>query len=137
VIVLRFSDRYGFNPQKVVHLDGMSNNLRAGLWNEISFTCWEDMYESRIASEPDLHELFKSIWRNIFKKPVDEISKLWSGAHSDMKGYFFSIEWFQVYDLVEFIANNLDSEVASRRFKNSCNSIFEEERSGYRLLETT
>lgn len=51
-----------------------------------------------------------------------------------IKNYYSNCEWYEVYDLIEFIAQNYYETVTNQTFINACNKIFEEELSAYRFV---
>ena len=53
-----------------------------------------------------------------------------------LKGLFFTCDWFNVYDLVEFIARVNRIKSRNIDFRNLCNRVFEEYLSGYRFEDT-
>lgn len=129
-----FSQRYGFQEIKsLIQTDSMDEDLKNGLWNAfyISF-----LYDAKVNTygsiESYKHEtLTRAIYLNYFKFPVDEIPYRWSNIVEKIKSYFYSTEWFNVYDFIEFSVNQLDEDGGiPRRF----NIILERELSAYRFV---
>lgn len=55
----------------------------------------------------------------------------------EIRDEYFSCLWSEVYDIVEFIANNYPNSSVNKRFISYCNSILEREVSGYRFIGET
>jgi len=71
----------------------------------------------------------------IFQKPIGILPTTFSGAHREMKNYFFErASWYDVYDFIEFIANNYPDEKVNQKFMEYCNSVLESEVSAYRFV---
>lgn len=124
---MRFSQRYGFDalPQ-LVQLRDMSRELRVGLWNVL--------YSQKIAHasrEAKQSSFILAVWARLMKRPIDELPFYSHSAGDRIKEYFFLLSWWQVYDVMEFVALNFGDS----RFADSVNFVLLEERSGYRLTE--
>ncbi len=94
--------------------------------------------------------LFKegeSGWRRIseisaqffFKSPVDELPGYNHRCHEWLKGRFYALSWYEVYDYVEFVVEWYDRSNVRQRYRKDqltavFNRIFEEELSGYRFI---
>ena len=51
-----------------------------------------------------------------------------------LRKYFFGCFWSEVYDLIEFIANNNLGYFDNNKFKDECNALLEKELSAYRFV---
>jgi hypothetical protein len=52
-----------------------------------------------------------------------------------IRGYFFSREWYEVYDFLEYVADNHPSgNSQAQKFAEACNSVMERELSAYRFV---
>lgn len=133
---LKFSDRIGVTKvPNVLQVEGMSDALRNSLWNYLLNTIF--------SGETKYHkEVSKIICERHFKLPVDTLpwdeykQKTW------LRSYFLSesFQWYQVYNLIEFIADNCHAmryNLDPNRFKSEVNQVLEEEMSGYRFISGT
>jgi len=77
---------------------------------------------------------FAGLWINHFKLPVDTMRYHWRTLLSDIRDRYFKCEWYEVYDFIEFAANNFSFEPARSKFIIACNSVLEKESSGYRFV---
>jgi len=139
-----FSQRKGIKPSKTfIQLHSMDPELRNGLWSALSSHYWSlvrpnsgDIYERVYLSDNEnMYALFKLLWLRYFKKPIDSLNVYWLDTYRDMKEYFFGCEWNEVYDFIEFIANNYPDKAANARFMKFCNTLLEQELSAYRFVD--
>ncbi|PGC09943.1 hypothetical protein COL99_24450 [Bacillus toyonensis] len=138
---MRFSERMGFVPVKeLIQVESMDNDLRNSLWN---------LFESIIAGSgiakdqsayitmynpmDDFNRFIVSQWCNFFKRPLSQIPIEFYSWLKRIEKYFMSMEWYQVYDFIEFTAQKY--EPIANTFKTACNSILERELSAYRFVE--
>ena len=147
-----FSHRHKFKPIKAtIQRDGVDEDLRNRLWS-VFIIAYKDKIKNNYiqhntavpsfgrnisSSEKGMIILVRSLWQNYFKKPVDTLNNEWSSVFKTIRTYFFECEWFEVYDFIEFIANNYperyDRSINSN-FIASCNAILEQELSAYRFV---
>ena len=140
---MSFSERYGYKPvREIIQIDSMDDHIRNGLWSLLKVYCWDDARESSgiyrhtfITDNinTNLYHLSRKLWFNYFKRPLDNLDKDWSKVLSQLRDYFFKSEWFEVYDFLEFVANNYDD--FTDQFIKSCNELFEKEMSAYRFVD--
>jgi len=131
----RFSQRHGFKTVKnIIQVNDMDDDLRNGLWNVLDLYYWRPVDVQALRSDERMHDLFIKLWLHYFKLPIDTIEYNWRDAYKEVRDYFFDCKWFEVYDFVEFIANNYDSRSTNENFMTSCNVILERELSGYRFI---
>jgi hypothetical protein len=96
----------------------------------------------------DFNLLFELMWFDFFKKPLDTLPKTWrqnphtgTSIEAIVRKYFFTCEWYEVYDFVEFVANNYPAtsnyctdKRRNENFMGAANSILEKEMSAYRFV---
>jgi hypothetical protein len=73
------------------------------------------------------------LWHDFFKKPIDTLEILWRDILKVIRNYYFSCEWNEVYDFVEFVAKQ-NNYFKNRGFREKCNLILERELSAYRFV---
>lgn len=126
---MRFSERIGKRPVKtVLQVDSIDEDLKNGLWNVIF------EYFNILDIIPKL-KLVKSIWKDFYKKPIDEMPKIPFSSNVSsaetikyIKSWYVQAEWDQVYDFVEFLFSKDDRLIAL------FNKVLETEVSGYRII---
>ncbi len=137
---MQFSERYGHKPvREALQKDSMDEGLRNRLWNAVDLFFRRPMKEGGravpAAGQPNHEELFR-LWTRHLKQPWDIISEGFLGRLFDrVRSHFFDCEWYEVYDLLEFIAENLDP-VPRARFTKFSNTVLTEEGTAYRFVGT-
>jgi hypothetical protein len=141
-----FSERKGLKPTRVkMQIDSMDDALRNGLWNCLTISYWirvhQDYYPtSEESDDRALAELVQAIWQDYFKSPIDTVPGYWHDVLDTMRKYYYAAKRNEVYDFVEFVANNdpFDADGAliphSLQFTKVCNGFLERELSGYRFV---
>jgi hypothetical protein len=132
-----FSQRKGMKPARVgFQIDSVDAPLRNTLWNVLDAWFWSKSTAPTLSNNyqsPFLCDVVKSLWDQYFQSPWDTIPDLWKTCYSDIRKYFFSCEWYEVYDFVEFLQQLLGGHRADE-FRESCNSILEQGFSAYRFV---
>jgi AbiJ N-terminal domain 4 len=132
----RFSERTGITPVKsAIQLDSMDDDLRISLWNALSDHYWHSMHDAySLSRHPHLQVLVHKMWRDFFKLPTDVISASWGPMRESLKKWFFTCEWYQVYDFVQFVADEGTIPTVNAHFIDACNFILQREVSGHRFV---
>lgn len=142
---MMFSQRIGKIPVRtVLQVESIDKDLKNRLWNivlEKFFGYFSGHYSGRWESQRG--EVCKSIWKEFYKLPNDEIPTDYSyhinlrvvdveKVMKHVKEQSFNKEWYEIYELIQFMAN---FEAANRiEFVKSCNIALTEEVSGYRIV---
>lgn len=130
-----FSQRKGLKPIKnIMQVDSVDNDLRNGLWDALILFYWDQIEDDWISYHEEMNILFKRLWQSYFKKPIDTLDDHWPTTYREVRNYFFSCKWYEVYDFIEFIANNYTNEEVNLQFMKYCNSVLEHELSAYRFV---
>jgi hypothetical protein len=134
-----FSQRKGLKPVKsIIQVDSMDTALRNSLWNALSIFYWQQLKDCiliKLAYNQNMNILLKNIWLNYFKYPIDTLSDRWGSTHNQIKQYFFKCQWYEVYDFIEYIANESAIYAENEEFIKFCNLILEREVSAYRFVD--
>lgn len=136
---MKFSERMGLTPLRtVIQKDSVDDTLRNKLWNIVQIAVW-DRYDSTtlrsFTLSSNLKLFFITLWHGFFEQPIDTIPQFFNEAVSYVRNYYFKCQWFEVYDFIEFIAQNPSGVFDPEEFCTSCNFILEEEKSAYRFLK--
>jgi hypothetical protein len=140
---MRFSQRVGLTPVgKLAQRESIDDELRAGLWSLLSLCYWGrvrnqfggPLQRGTKTLSSTLSELIIRLWLHYFKKPTDEIENYWESFMQKLRSYYFNAQWFEVYDFVEFIAQNGPIDTRGS-FIDMCNELLERENSAYRFVE--
>ncbi len=140
-----FSQRKGLKSIKsVMQVDSMDDALRNKLWNALTLFYWnkrqnkeESGYQDETGYQDEMDMLLKRLWHNYFKKPLDTLDRHWSAVYRKIRDYFFKCNWYEVYDFIEFVANNYpdrDDNLDNQGFMDHCNLVLKSELSAYRFV---
>lgn len=144
---MRFSERYGHKPVKeVVQIDSVDPELRNGLWSLLQVYCWNDIQASSgqyggveyyINRNHNQYHfmLCQAMWFSHFKRPVDNLSIEWTEVISEIRKCFYSFEWYEIYDFIEFVSEKYEKQGFKTKFCSVCNNLFEREMSAYRFVD--
>lgn len=124
----RFSERYGYTSVRdVMQLEGMNDQLRNGLWST---------FYSTIYARGEYQRLMETLWKSFYKLPVDTLPGIYSNSLSVVRSKFYEMSWFDVYDFLEFIAQNTFYDLPLKpQFVEGCNAVLQQEMAGYRFVE--
>jgi hypothetical protein len=130
-----FSERYGYKPLAPLELEAASEQLRNSIWNVIA-TYYVPDDETFVAGR--FQKFLKSLYIHSFKLPVDHIDEYVSRARETLMGIVSAIEWFDLFDLVEFLlspsATRFMKSGQPEELSNAFNYALKLNRSGYRVL---
>jgi hypothetical protein len=151
-----FSQRKGIKPVKnVIQIDSIDNDLRNRLWDALSIFYWskindkstvEFLFDSTFARKKSYNPtdypvykmgvLLRKLWHSYFKQPIDTIEDYSPNTNKKIREYFFNCKWNEVYDFIEFVANNYpdESNSVNPKFMDFSNSILKEELSAYQFV---
>jgi hypothetical protein len=134
-----FSEKYGFKPKRtILQTEDMDDELRISLWNVLYLDLWYIMKGKAYLNANDLiQKLVEDMWNNHLKNPIDSISPYWDNVLQEIRDYFFSCEFNEVYDFLQYIAEYFKDTEFQDEFTSDCNKIMERELSGYRFIGTT
>lgn len=144
-IVVKFSERYGYKQlREIVQIDSIDEPLRNALWSLLKIHVWDYahytadvMYGGYYLSNESnraLRVLCERLWFNYFKRPLDQLDEKWTGVLEQLRTYFFQCEWYEIYDFIEFVANNYDRNRFRDAYIKNCNAVLEKEVSAYRFV---
>jgi len=136
-----FSQRIGAEQSRVsLQVDEINEELKNSLWNILL-----DLYNSN--TKDYWKVVVKGVATNFRKFPADELPYRNYDCRDWLKEYFFSLNWYETYNLIEFLADNhrvltrisyghgyTYHKTKSDELKTHFNSIFERELSGFRFI---
>ena len=138
-----FSQRIGkTHLNKEIQLESIDDELKNGLWNVYDLFILQkinDEHDYTFNIRPSVF-FSNSLWHHYFKKPIDQIPSQFYRVQTEIRNYFFSCEWYNLYDFIEF---NIDL-VQENIFRHSINveklfqtfnEILEREFAAYRFIE--
>lgn len=128
----RFSQRIGaVETPSIIQLETMSDALRNSIWNFIV-----SLFDE---GESGWWRIAEFSAQFFFKLPVDELPIYNNRRREWIKQLFYGMQWYEVYDYAEFIADNHErvkknTPMRRDRIQTVFNRIFLEEQSGYRFV---
>lgn len=141
---MSFSERYGYKKaREALQVEGVDTPLRNGLWSMLELYVWSKARHSSGAyggyyisseSNSELYVLSMRLWLHYFKEPVDQLPHDWKKVLAKLRQHYFSAQWFEVYDFIEFVASNYSRHGSKESFTGACNERLEAEASAYRFV---
>jgi len=128
----KFSDRLGITVETVnVQIDSVNEPLKNSIWNYIHALYEDNRYDYWIVLAKWTAQFFR-------KTPVDSLPIYDYECKRWIKEYYYSLEWYDIYNFVEFICRNYSKMIGSSNRTNEIqkifNTIFERELSGFRFI---
>ena len=133
---------------KKIQREGMDLPLKNRLWHTFITIILED-------PALDFGAVISELWMEFYKRPKDETTRIGieNKLYQILRRAFFTMQWFEVYDFIEFICqytNSMDEvkgnvpirtldmvefkDYHSKRFIDACNRVLEQENSAYRIV---
>ena len=116
----------------------MDSELRNGIWNVLITFINLIIATDECAGNNYYFSAFKRVlWNDFFKLQIDNIPYFSNDSIPFIKEKYLNYKWYEVYDFIEFIANNASQIFSSRikKLKDDFNIIFERENAGYRFID--
>lgn len=127
-----FSERKGLKKTRVeIQVNSIDEALRNRLWNVFLAYYLQPMSASFHLQQMKL--IMMKFWDSYLKLPInfapESIGEIWKET-----GEFFKREWYELFDLLEFVVAHFPNEQVNEEFIKISNVIFEEELSAYRFV---
>ena len=95
------------------------------------------MYGNYDRQSETIHGIIKITWIKYFKMPVDTCPSFDPSNHdssyNQLRNQFFTAEWWEVFDLVEFLISHIQRDFAPK-LTDLLNNVLETENSAYRVV---
>ncbi|SDR71542.1 AbiJ-NTD4 domain-containing protein [Christiangramia echinicola] len=134
---MRFSQKIGITSiRESFQFESIDQRLENKLWNNIL----QDFFEPFSSYDSDRREICKIIWLEFYFNRIDQIPSFSSGgvyAQGVIKyieEWYFESEWYEKYDLIEFLSSLVQS-IPFIKFTHNCNKSLKEEMSAYRIVD--
>ena len=130
-----FSQRKGITPVKsVLQINNIDDDLRNGIWNVLIECYWDLVIPKYFIKNTPMYIFINKSYSSYFKQPLDTLENSWRAVYAEIRKYYFSCLWYEIYDFIEFIANNYPLKYRNDTFMSKCNYILERELSAYRFV---
>jgi hypothetical protein len=129
---MTFSERMGLvQPKTLVQAEDMDNDLRTVLWNALYGTLAVGLSEGDRARLN--RTVFQRAWVELWGQALDKKPSFHAFV-AVLREMFFTQQWHQVYDFIEFTATNFSDAGFVRKFVVETNAALERGRSAYRIV---
>jgi hypothetical protein len=91
-------------------------------------------YGSFFQLNPEFATFCQRAWFRYFKLPLDSLEDDRRIIFEFLRAHYFQCKWFEVYDFVEFVADNYPFS-DKKSFVTACNIALQTEMSAYRLVD--
>jgi len=138
----KFSQRHGYSPLvNAFQREAVDEPLRTKLWNILNIAIWDDYapFEYRLKEKSErITQLVRRLWFNFLNRDLDSLPEFRPdygerGAYGVFKKYFFTCQWYEVYDFLEEIVTD-KSELLSTKAREWINGELEIHNSAYRFV---
>lgn len=138
-----FSQRKGIRPTaKAIQRESIDDDLRNRLWSGLKIGLW-DHWSPREHSGFQTHDgkqvelVVKVIWLHYFKLPIDTMPAFEiaypKSAYEIIREHFFNGQWWESYDLIEFLIKAMPDEW-KEELKKLLNMFMEAENAACRIV---
>lgn len=131
---MRFSERLGLTPVRTaIQGRSLDQATRARLWSAVAAGITEHKADVRLDfSRTWMYELYRHVWVDYFKEPVDELPDQVS-IRTRLKRVFMEGSWYESFDLLEFVLNSRFSGQL-QNLSTKVDLILSEEVAGFRWM---
>ncbi len=135
--MISFSEKNGLKKIKAIQYREIDYDLKRDLWNLVYRKFKEHKYTTIIPNKWDenFNLLIDKIYSDFIKVEIDAIPEICEQNIQRIKIFFFQCEWYEIYDFIEIIYENIDNNIERDTFNNECNEILRKENSAYRLVK--
>lgn len=128
--------------EKAIQRERIDQELRNRLWSGIKRCVWDNwsdgnVYDPLPYDSERVLRIIEKIWLDHFKRPTDTIPDFKAGtqesSYTVIRDYFFSSEWWEVYDFIEFILK-ISPDDWSADLEKFTNLLLEDENAAYRVI---
>ncbi len=131
-----FSIRVGAKAEKIVlQTNGMDERLKNKLWNIYYIYYLKGISNLRELGDGNSthRNYFFKLWYDFFSLPVNMMPGWASTVCYNIQTRFFSLNWNEIYEFLEFTINNYEDGTINDNFIKVCNHALETEKSAYRI----
>ena len=111
--------------------------LRNALWNIVKIIYWDAVRDAYLSSyhNQTIKALCNRLWHKFFRLTLDTLPDDWGDARDIIREKYFRFDWYEVYDFVEFLAENYPDKTQNDQFIAAINNVLQAEVSGYRFVD--
>jgi len=144
----RFSQRYGFaKVRDKLQIESMDVGLKNRLWNIVKkfyintlIGLLDIEYQTIECDEGEIRNFsdkifISKLYDHFFKTSEEPLTYTKNEIKKDLKSKYYQLKWYEIYDLIEYVAEIYHDKEHSNNFRQAVNKILEEEMSGYRFVD--
>ncbi len=139
-----FSQRKGIRPLiKPIQRESIDDDLKNRLWSALQLSLWDHWSpnERFMGFQPEggrkVEHVVRLCWLNYFKLPLDTLpefdSNYQKSSYRIIREHFFTGEWWQTYDLLEFLIQYSPEDWKDRLIAIA-NTFLQLESAAYRVV---
>ena len=133
--MIRFSQRKGLTPIRTeIQKDNIDDDLKNRLWSLLYEVYLRHIPHSQTSNDAK-KKLWRKVWDELYKWPIDSISDSLYEIAAFVRDLYFKAAWHEIYDLIEYCANNYASETTKQQFITQCNEVLKKELSAFRFVD--
>lgn len=134
----KFSERNGFvKVEDTFQLSDINDELSNRLWNAFNNYYIDvlstNIHYNNLTNQKQI-KFIKELYDQFFKTDEEPTLKRHQ-LKNDIKKRYSKLEWFQIYDFIEFISYKYPYSDRNEIFIKKINIVLEEENSGYRFVD--
>ncbi|MDH4215542.1 MAG: hypothetical protein OEV23_01390 [Gallionella sp.] len=140
----KFSQRYGYSPlEYAFQRESIDEALRTKLWNVLKIAVWDQYnpHDRRYAAVSEkIDGMVRRLWFHFLNHDLDSLPDFLpqypgdkNTAYLYLKNFFFSCNWFELYDFTEEISLD-QSELIKDETREWINNVLEEQNAAYRFV---
>ncbi|HKR62035.1 MAG TPA: hypothetical protein VJS64_20270, partial [Pyrinomonadaceae bacterium] len=119
--------------KSIIQVESLDPDLRNALWTPV--TVWRNRHQQTVLTLPLFAELMTKFWLFYFKRTLDTQPD-YNSVFQQLRDIFFQGEWYECFDILEFIVANYPENEDRDRLIAGCNVALERELSAYRFVGT-
>ena len=125
-----------------MQVESMDDDLRNSLWNVLVLGVFDSKsIKETLFSTTDsirIKRIFTLLWIHDFKNTYDSMPNHPRSMYDELRKYFFSCKWYEVFDIIEAILKYLENEdhliMEINDVESWLNEMLERENSAYRFI---
>lgn len=136
-----FSDRLGFSSPKKFQTDSVDSDLGNRMMNATLKYFFQGQNVASVQQLAYPHgQIFRKVWSDFFKQRLELMpSGIREYILTITDRFHSSLLWYEKYNFLEFLVDagsyeSVESKSTIQLFIKECNSVFEEESSGFRFV---
>lgn len=131
----KFSEKYNFkSPRESFQINSIDEGLRNRIWNQIQSFYFDKIERNGINIQYQRdYNFFIQLYDEFFKSH-EKVDVYLNGINRDLKNRYYKLEWFEIYDLIEYMSEIYCLEEVNVEFRSQVNKVLEDEMSAYRFV---